>query len=138
EGVGAKAVGGRGQRRGVEQRNRWDVALLGDGAPFEAQTGVGDSGDAGVTLKGIVGQAQLEILEQAELQEAVHILVAIGELEAVFDLENTALHGLSSGGDGRAVGNGGESLLIVGILSSRIARTCRRRRFLSIATRGCD
>ncbi len=104
-GAGAQAGGGRRQRRGIQNREGGTRAFLAKYLELEAGAGIGDSCDPGVAFKGIVRQAQLQILEDAELEQPIHVLVAAGGLQPVFDFQHAALHGLGRSGKSGAVGN---------------------------------
>src|SRR5262249_28908740 len=112
-GAGAKPLRGGGHRGGIEQRNSWNVALLPGETPFEDESGIAQPSHSRVAFERIVSQSQFEILEEAELQQTVHILVAVGQFKAGFEFEDAALHGFTGGSDGRAVGDGGDALVFV-------------------------
>src|SRR5262249_38874585 len=58
-------------------------------------TGIAQPGNTGIPFKGIIGQPQLEILEQAKLQQSVHVLMAVRAFESIFDFKHAALYGFS-------------------------------------------
>jgi hypothetical protein len=64
-----------------------------------------------VSFEWIVGEPQLEIFEEAEFQQAVHVLVAVGNIEPVFNFQRAALHRFPCGREGGPVGHSHEFVL---------------------------
>ena len=107
----AQAVRCGGQRGGVQDREGGARTFLGENFEFETSGGIAEAGDGIVAFEGIVGEAQLEILEEAEFQQAVHVLVAVGGFESIFDFQDAALHGLRGGRKRGAIRYGCELVL---------------------------
>ena len=103
---GAQVVRCGGQRGGVQDREGGARTFLGKYFEFETSAGIAEAGDTIVAFEWIVGEAQLEILEEAEFQQSVHVLMAVGGFESVFDFQYAALHGLRGGRKGGAIRHG--------------------------------
>src|SRR5882762_2067365 len=109
--AGAQARGRGRQRRRVQNRKSWARIFLGKYFEFESCAGIAEAGDTIVAFERIVGEAQLEILEEAKFQQAVHVLVAVGGFQSVFDFQDAALHGLRRGCKRGPVRDGHDFLL---------------------------
>ena len=122
--AGAQARGRRGQRRRVQNRKSWARIFLGKYFEFESRAGIAEAGDTLVAFERIVGEAQLEIFEEAEFQETVHVLVSGGGFKSVFNFQHAALHCFPCGCECGPVRDGHEFVL------RRLARLCAERRGL--------
>ena len=109
--AGAQAVDCGGQRGGVQDREGGARAFLGKYFKFKTSGGIAEAGDGIVTFERIVGEAQLEILEEAEFQQAVHVLMAVGGFKSIFNFQHAALHRFRGGRKGGAIRHGYEFIL---------------------------
>src|SRR6266850_438118 len=104
--AGAQARGRGRQRRRVQNRKSRARILLGKYFEFESRAGIAEASDTTVAFERIVGEAQLEILEEAKFQQAVHVLAAVGGFKSVFDFQDPALHCFCRGRKRGAVRDG--------------------------------
>ena len=93
-------------------------------AILRSQRGVANAGGvhAGIVLKGIVAQAQLQIAGGAKLQQPLQLLQSSAGGDAIFYLQHATLRGIRGVGDRGTVGRGHQLVRRTSLLRAHGAR----------------